>query len=1017
MTNKDIPAVASRDGSGKAGSVVAAASDVRGRLLVDDGTYRHPQASDGHPVSVTIDNRVHNVEVDARESLWETMVYRLGLAGANLGCDRAQCGICNVVLDGRAVNSCAILTARVSGRKVETVAGLAGEPGVAGLHPLQRAFWDTGAFQCGICTKGFIMSAYALLAKTPDPSEAEIERALAGVLCRCGERARIVAAVERAAAEMRGDMPPRAVPSGDAPAYRGNTLMPSSSNVLGTRVPRIHGIGSVTPLGEYLSLMRIPGMVFLRSLRSPYPRARVVAVDASRAEMLPGVLKVLHRFNVPPEYMQKPMEAPPPRYLMNEIVTQVGQPVAVVAAESEHVADDALELIDVTYEVLEPALDYLDADHAAPQWDNELPGTVKHVHGPVEVGNVAEGFGTADVVVEHTTTTPTEQHVPLELRTGIYYWDADVLVTYQTTHRTFDTRRELARWLGLPEEKVRVVQTGFMGSSYGSADQLVEELVLPAVMAKVTGLPVRAMLTREESFLTSAHRGRTRTRVKIGARRTGRLTALDVDVVYDGGTNAGTPASAAAARGLTGVGVRGGWYPFQILYTNENQRYYGKEVFTNSFRAGPMRGVGRHFGLFALETAMEKAAFALGMDPLELRLANLNETGALFDEITAQRPGLPFGRVGGQRQSLLRAAELIGWGERRRGPRANEVRRGVFRGLGIVSTIDRGGGRQGGAPPEAPPPPSTAQLELGPDGVLEVFSGSTEVGSGQRTLMAMIAAQSSGIPLDQIVISPGVDTGVNTDTGPTNSSLQTNVAGWAVLEAASLLRDRLADLAAKHFSDEHGVDVTPDDISVRDGEAYSEDDPDRRVRVEDLARRAGEPVVTKSERRRRLTAESVATGAHAVEVEVDTRTGGVRVLHYVAVHDVGRVLNRLALEQQVEGGVVMGLGSTLHEELILDHQTGLPLNPTILDYKPPSILEVPRFSIDFVEVPQDYGPYGAVAIGQASTPPVAPVIANAVHDAVGIWVGDIPFSPNRLLAALTPGTNMGAEAPAEVGEG
>jgi CO/xanthine dehydrogenase Mo-binding subunit len=519
-------------------------------------------------------------------------------------------------------------------------------------------------------------------------------------------------------------------------------------------------------------------------------------------------------------------------------------------------------------------------------------------------------------------------------------------------------------------------------------------------VAKVIGRPVRAMLTREESFLTSAHRGRTRTRVQIGARRTGTLTALDVDVVYDGGTNAGTPASAAAARGLTGIGVRGGWYPFQILYSFPNQHYFGKEVWTNSFRAGPMRGVGRHFGLFALETAMEKAAVALGIDPLELRLANLNETGAIFDEITGQRPGLPFGRVGGQRESLLRAAELIGWHERRRERGEKEVRPGVFRGLGIVSTIDRGGGRQGGAPPDAAPPPSSAQLELGPDGVLEVFSGSTEVGSGQRTLMAMIAAQTSGIPLDQIVISPGVDTGVNTDTGPTNSSLQTNVAGWAVLEAASLLRDRLADLAAKHFSDEHGVDVSADEICVRDGEAHPESDPDLRARVADLARRAGEPLVTRSDRRRRLTAESVATGAHAVEAEVDTRTGGIRVIRYVAVHDVGRVLNRLALEQQVEGGVVMGLGSTLHEELILDQQTGLPLNPTILDYKPPSILEVPPFSIDFVEVPQDYGPYGAVAIGQASTPPVAPVIANAVHDAVGVWLGDMPFSPNRVLAAL-----------------
>ncbi|HWD64121.1 MAG TPA: molybdopterin-dependent oxidoreductase [Solirubrobacteraceae bacterium] len=933
-------------------------------------------------VSLTIDGVRHDVAVEPRESLWETMTYRLGLRGANLGCDRAQCGICNVILDGRSVNSCAVLTSRVRGRPIETVAGLRHGEGLAGLHPLQRAFWEDGAFQCGICTKGFLMSSLALLRRNPDPDDEEIRTALSGILCRCGEQERILGAVKRAATELRE--------GNGSPAP--DTLMPHTSEVLGTKVPRIQGMGSITEEGDYLSLITLPDMAFVRMLRSPYPRARILRIDASHAEALPGVVSVLHVFNLPDEYKQVSIEGPPARHLLNEELIQVGMPVAVVAAESEHIADDALALIEVEYEVLEPALDFLTAAAAAKQWDNPLPGTIRNAMDPVVVGDPDAALADAEVVVENVTTTPYEQHLPLELRTGLYYWEGETLVTYQTTHRTFDVRRELARWLGLEPGNVRVVQTGFMGSSYGSADHIVDELVLPAVVAKLIGRPVRSMLSREESFLTSAHRGKTRTRVKLGVTRQGDLTGLDVDVLYDGGTNAGLPASAAAAKGLTGIGVKGGWYVFQILYSYPHQRYEGTEVWTNNFRAGPMRGVGRVFGLMALETAIEKAAYAIGMDPLEFRLRNLNEQGAVFDEITGEPPGLPFGRTGGHRASLERAAELIDWKQTWHPAGARAVRPGVFHGVAIVSAIDRGGGRQGGATPSAPPPPSSGQALLHPDGSLEVFSGSTEVGAGQRTLMAMFAAQTTGITLDRVRIAPGVDTALNTDTGPSNSSLQTNTAGWGVVDACREVKQQLLERAA-------GL-LGTSDLQVRDGWVFSPTDESVRMSVADVVAGLPEPIRGECDTRRRLTAESVSTGAHAVEIEVDTRTGGIDILRYVAVHDVGRVLNRLMLEQQVEGGVVMGLGGALHEELLVDQATGLPINPNILDYKPPSVLEVPPMVVDFVEVPQDYGPYGAVAIGQASTPPAGPLLANALHNALGIWLGDLPLSCDRILAAL-----------------
>jgi CO/xanthine dehydrogenase Mo-binding subunit len=837
---------------------------------------------------------------------------------------------------------------------------------------------------------GFRLAWVARLARDPDPDEAAIGEALAGILCRCGEQQRIIRAVQRAARELRD-------PS-NAPA-RPATLMPATSEVIGTRVPRIQGLGSVTERGDYVSLKTLPDMVWLRSLRCPYPRARVRRVDVARALNVPGVVHVLTRDNLPGEYRDVSIEGPPARRLLGEEVVQVGMPVAVVAAESEHIADDALALIEVEYEVLEPQLDFRTAASAARQWDNPLPGTVRTVMNPIVVGEPEAALEGADVIVDSVTTTPYEQHVPLELRTGLYQWDGDTLTTWQTTHRTFDVRRELARWLSLREEQVRVVQTGFMGSSYGSADQIVEELVLPAVMARIVGRPVRSMLTREESFLTSAHRGRTETKVRLGVGRDGLLRGLSVDVLFDGGTNAGLPPSAAAARGLTGVGVIGAWYVFQILYSYPHQRYDGTEVWTNNFRAGPMRGVGRHFGLFALETAIEKAAEAVDCDPLEFRLRNLNERGAVFDELTGEQPGHPFDNPGGQRASLLRAAELIRWRKRWHRPGAREVRPGVFHGMAIVSAIDRGGGKQGGTSYAAPPPVSSGQVLLHPDGTLEVRSGSTEVGSGQRTLVAMLAAQVTGIPLDRVAVEPGVDTAFNTNTGPSNSSLQMNAGGWPIVEAAGEIRDRLVDLALERLDPALGPQIAAD-LDIRDGWVLARADGRRLVSVDELARSLREPLFAASDRRRPLAAESVATGAHAVEVEVDTRTGRVEVTRYVAVHDVGRVLNRLVLEQQVEGGVAMGIGGALFEELLVDEQTGLPLNTNILDYKPPSFLEMPPMVVDFVEIPQSYGPLGAVAIGQASTPPVGPVLGNAVHNAIGAWVTDMPFTRARVLAAL-----------------
>lgn len=937
-------------------------------------------------LSLDIDGKVYEVTCDVRESLWETLVYRLNLRGANVGCERGECGACNVLLDGRSVPSCLVLTARLGrGQRIITVDGLRSGPGIEGLHPLQRAFWEAGAVQCGACTKGAIVAAYALLERVPDPSDQQITEALAGVFCRCGAYARMVAAVRQAARAMR-----------EPSSHPLSPLFPQMSHVLGMGIPRLHGLGSVTGEGAYVSLMTRPGMVFIRALRSPYPHARVRHVDAARAERIPGVVAVIHCFNLPEPYRGIVVDpGPPPRYVLNREIVHVGMPVAVVAAESEHIADDAIAEIEVEYELLEPVLDFRVAAEsgAERQWNSHFEGTVRAVYGPVIVGNPDRAFEECDVVVEQVTTTPHYQHVPNELRTGIYEWEGNKLVTYQTSREPFVVCKKLAEWLGLPLESVRVVQTGFMGGSFGNSDHIVEELLLPAIVAKLIGRAVRSMLERDESFLVSTHRGPTRTEVKLGVQRDGTLKAVSVDALFDCGTNVG----ATDAGGTPGV--RGAWYVFQILYGYPNQKYLGTEVFTNNFRSGSMRGVGRNFGLLAVETAIEKAAYAIGMDPLEIRLRNVNEQGAAFDETTGVQPGLPFGGPIGQRASLLRAAEMIGWRHKWHPPCTREVRPGVFHGMAIVSAIDRGGGTLGGA--RTQPPPSTGQVVLHPDATLEVLSGSADQGAGQRTLLAMIAAHTTGIPFDKIVIHPGVDTDLNTDTGPTRSSLQTNLAGWGVHKASLVLKEKFLALAAVRLSAEADRPVTAGELDVRDGVVLGRGPHDHlRMPVQDVLADIGGPIRASGEHVTVYTTERVSTGAHAAEVEVNTQTGSVEIMRYVAVHDVGRILNRLALEQQVEGGVIFGLGAVFWEQLLYDDSTGLAVNPSILDYMVPRVFDAPRIDVDFVEFPQEYGPYGAIAIGQAATPPTGPVIVNAVYNAIGAWIHDLPISRDRLLRAI-----------------
>jgi CO/xanthine dehydrogenase Mo-binding subunit len=498
------------------------------------------------------------------------------------------------------------------------------------------------------------------------------------------------------------------------------------------------------------------------------------------------------------------------------------------------------------------------------------------------------------------------------------------------------------------------------------------------VLAKITGRPVKTMLTRLEDATTRGHRPRFRNEMKLGVKRDGSIVAGHFKVIADIG--AAKFAAAASA-----------WFTMYNTYKIPNLTLEGVDVLTNNYPAFAYRCVMHPNGTFALETTMEKAAYSIGMDPVDFRLMNLNETGNPDTAKPFSNPGL--------RDCITMAADRISWKQKFHAAKAKEVRPGVYHGIGLAAhACSHGAGGQ----------PATGTILLNPDGSIEAVSGSTEIGGGERTQMRMIAAEALGVPYESVSISASVDTDTTTDTGVSGGSQQTNSGGWGMYDAAVDARRQLFEIGARMFTAQVRRDnpsaaaVTPDQLDITEGKwVSSKADSSLRAKIGQVVTFGGGAVIGRGVHLQDPRWERTAWAAHAAEVEVDTITGEVKVVSYVAAHDIGRIINRMGLEQQIEGGVVMSLGSTLYEELLTDKATGLPLNGNLLDYRIPSIKDVPeKIDVILVERPKEYGVYGAHGIGEPAMGPEGPTIANAVYNAVGVWMTELPLTRERVLAGL-----------------
>jgi CO/xanthine dehydrogenase Mo-binding subunit/aerobic-type carbon monoxide dehydrogenase small subunit (CoxS/CutS family) len=917
------------------------------------------------PLSLTVNGVAVHLECDPSEMLSEVLRERLGLTGTKIGCGEAECGTCTVMVDDVPVLSCSYPALKAQGRSIQTIEGLAPPEG---LHPLQQAFLVHGAVQCGFCIPGQIMTAAALLKRSPNPAPQEIRQELKDTLCRCAGYPAIERAVLAAARSQRTGEPVAGPP---AVAWEGG-------RVIGGTQPRPDARQKVTGEAVFTDDLAFAGMLHGRALRAGVPHAILRRLDVSRAREMLGVRAVLLAEDIPGERNHGLVVRDWPVLVgIGERVRTVGDAVALVAAETREAATRALEAIETEYQALPVVSDPVLARAAdAPQVQ---PGGNLLKHIKVRKGDVEQGLRQAEVVLDRTFHTPITEHAFLEPECSVARPLADGrMEIYVGSQIPYADREQIAASLGVPQESVRVIGM-LIGGGFGGKEDIAGQ-IHAALLARATGHAVKVLYDRHESLLVHPKRHATQIRVTLGARRDGTLVAAQTELYGDTGAYAslGDKVMTRATTHSTG--------PYRVPHVRAD--CYA--MYTNNPPAGAFRGFGVTQSCFAIESVMDELAEELGLDPIDLRRRNALTVG--METNTGQRLVESVGlvecidRVEAELRRRVDGNPFVA----RSVAGARSRRRAWGFAVGYKNT-----GLGGGAPDKA-----GAHVELYEDGSLQVRTASAEIGQGLVTVLQMIAAEEMGIPLERVNVLLS-DTDLTPDGGPTTASRQTFVAGNAVLHAARHLRQAAAATAAEHF------DCPPEEVRFVEGLAQV---GDRRVPLGTLAgwmRAEGRQPLSVFEywapETRPLGSGgdihfAYAFAAQAAEVEVDLETGEVSVLQVVAAHDVGRALNPLGLQGQVEGGVMMGIGNALTEEFIVDE--GVVYTDRLARYRMPSILQTPDITSIIVEHPVLSGPYGAKGVGEIVSIPTTPAITNAIYYACGVRVRRLPVDQDWLARQL-----------------
>ena len=751
--------------------------------------------------------------------------------------------------------------------------------------------------------------------------------------------------------------------------------MGTDSHVVGRRVPRLESWDKVTGRARYTADLRPADALFATCLRSPYAHARVAYIDSSAAEQLPGVYAVVTHANAPEKRFNRANKWPgdldflaQDETLLTSVARHVGDRIAVVAAVDEDAAREALSLIRVEFEVLPAVFHVSDATQPEAPTVHEGTGNVA-ARVSIETGDFAKALASADLIFEQRYTTHAANQCPIEPHVCFTVPDDHGRITiFSSTQLPFTVQRAVANVLGLALDRVRLVKPE-IGGGFGSKDELGLE-ALCTLLALRTGRAVYMEYTREEEFYHS-HRHPATIFLTTGVRRDGTIVARGAKVLE----NTGAYASMGPKV------LKAGFYHWAGLYPCADMRFEGLCVYTNLPPSGAFRGYGNPQVTFAMESQMDEIAAAIGIDPVELRLKNAVRRGDRHPlGFTVESCGLE--------NCLKQGAEWIGFAEKRENPSA--ISEGdVQRGVGCACAI-----HVSGAQPSAPEV-SSAVLRLEEDGTFTLLSGTAEIGTGTTTVLAQIAAEVLGIGVEGVHVVP-----VDTDQVPYDpgayGSRTTFIAGGAAKLAAEDARHRLLDFVARD------LDVPPQAVVCGRGRVYVASEPDRGLTFPEIARAFarsdGTHLVGEATYSPKQNAPPFA--AAFAEVTVDVGTGIIRVDRLVLAQDAGVVINPLMLEGQMEGGAYQGLGYAISEELVFDPDTGRILNPDLMDYRLPTPADMPELHTIIVETSDPSGPFGAKGAGEIPLVPIAPAVANAVFNATGVRIRDLPLTPERVLRAL-----------------
>ena len=960
-------------------------------------------------LTVTINQEKKTLMVGQEDSLLHVL-REASYFSVKSGCDTGSCGVCTVLINGRPVRSCKTRALDVKGAEIITLEGLSKD---GELNPIQQAFIETGAIQCGYCTPAQILTVKAFLDRNPDPNEDEIRKAINGVICRCTGYVRGVAAVKRAAAYLRGENPgpythiegvlPKDASQAKIPVEyyrRENEHLPlpplvltpesmSLKNVVGKAEPKVDGRKLATGKPAFAGDIHMKGMLYGALLTSPHAYANIRNIDASKARALPGVHAVLTYKDIPRVKhasggQSYPQPLPYDQVCLDRTVRFVGDRVAVVAAETLEIAEEALKLIDVDYEVLTAVIDPEAAlKPGAPMVHSEADtegifdakrNVVCHIEA--SFGDVDKAFAEAEHVFEGEYHTPKQQHVHLEPHVCISYLDDDDrLVLRTSTQVPFHIRRMVAPLVGLPMKKIRVIKPR-IGGGFGNKQEMVLEDLCAHLTLK-TRRPVKMVYTRTQEFTSSRSRHAMIVRYKIGVKGD-KVTSASLNLLGDTG--------AYGCHALT-VNMVGGFKGL-TLYNPDNIRFNCDVVYTNTPPAGAFRGYGAMQCEYAIEVMMEEIAEKLGLDVVEFKRKNWLKVG----DVMNLSKKLGEGREGVE-QTLVTSgiAECVDIGMKVTDFRTKREKfrnqNGRYRkGIGFAISMHGSG--------IADLDMASATIKMNDDGSFNLLIGATDLGTGSDTILGQIAAEELGVPLEDMIVYSS-DTDLTPFDKGAYASSTTYTSGGAVLKAARLVREQIQEQAAimLEMADPSKLILKNRQVIAPDGRALTLMD----VGLSSLHMQNQHQIMATASHTSPMSPPP--TSAQFAEVEVDVETGKIKVERLLMLVDCGRVINPITAAGQVEGGMSQGLGFALTEEMLFDEK-GQPLNPTLVKYIVPKAVDMPVMDVIFIQTDEPSGPYGAKSVSEIAIDGVAPAVTNALHNATGVWVKQLPLTPERVMTEL-----------------